>query len=391
VWSDLKELLDKREESMGEAADLHNFLRELDHFSAWLTRTQTAVASSEQPQSLSDAEQMLNQHQSIKEEIDRYAPDYARLKDYGDRICSSADVNDPQYLFLRERLNALDHGWNMLDQMWRTRQLTLSEDLNLEIFKRDAKQAEQLLANQEYYLRQIQQPRSLEEADAMLRKHQDFITSARANKDKIDGIALSAKSLGEDQHREIESILAKSDDIKNRYLDNEKRSARVVARLRDSVKYYQFLQECDELKEWLEYKLIQAQDESYRDAKNIHMKYLRHKAFESEISANRNRLEEIEKEAQNLFIIDESTTTTTTSSSDESQLSEDEVDHQMRNQMRDDVAIRIDELNRQWSELQDTTKKKAKSCSMLIVAFCSNNRSIQLIFGLKKCKSIYSI
>ncbi len=32
---------------------------------------------------------------------------------------------------------------------------------------------------------------------------------------------------------------------------------------------------CDELKEWLEYKQIQAQDESYRDTKNIHMKYLR--------------------------------------------------------------------------------------------------------------------
>lgn len=359
VWADLKELLVRREESMGEAADLHGFLRELDHFSAWLTRTQTAVASSEQPQSLSDAEQMLNQHQSTKEEIDRYAPDYARLKDYGDQICSSADVNDPQYLFLRERLNALDHGWNMLDQMWRTRQLMLSEDLNLEIFKRDAKQAEQLLVNQEYYLRQIQQPRSVEEADVLLRKHQDFITSARANKDKIDGIALSAKSLGEDQHREIDAILAKADDIKNRYLDNEKRSARVVTRLKDSVKYYQFLQDCDELKVWLETKLIQAQDESYRDAKNIHMKYLRHKAFESEINANRNRLDEIENEARNLFVVDESTIT---SSSDESgrDATDQEIDHQLRNQMRDDVAIRINELNKQWSELLDTTRDKGE-------------------------------
>ncbi|CAF0706136.1 unnamed protein product [Brachionus calyciflorus] len=354
VWSDLKDLLVKREETMGEAADLQKFLRELDHFSAWLTKTQTAVANSDSPQSLPDAEQLLNQHQSIKEEIDRYAPDYARMKEYGDKVCASADSNDPQYLFLRERLNGLDQGWNILDQMWRSRQLTLSEDLNLEIFKRDAKQAEQLLANQEYYLKQIQQPKSLEEADAMLRKHQDFITSARANKDKIDGIALSAKSLGEDQHREIDSILKKADDIKQRYLENEKRSARVVNRLRDSVKYYQFLQECDELKEWLEYKLIQAQDESYRDAKNIHMKYLRHKAFESEINANRNRLEEIARESENLFLSDES-------SGDETQGPiEEDIDFQMRNQMKEDVQLRINELNRQWDELQKTTQDKGE-------------------------------
>lgn len=216
-WLDLKQLLNKREESMGEAAELQKFLRDLDHFSAWLSKTQTAVANTDTPQSLNEAEQMLNQHQSIKEEIDRYAPDYSRMKEFGDRICNSADVaDDRQYLFLRERLNALDQGWNILDQMWRSRQLTLSEDLSLEIFKRDAKQAEQLLANQEYYLKQIQQPKTLEEAEAMLRKHQDFVTSFRANKDKIDGIAVSAGSLSEDQHRDSPAILAKSEDIKRR-------------------------------------------------------------------------------------------------------------------------------------------------------------------------------
>ena len=186
MWLDLKELLNKREETMGEAAELQKFLRDLDHFSVWLTRTQTAVASSETPQSLVEAEQMLNQHQTIKEEIDRYVPDYSRMKEYGDRVCNNAEASDPQYLFLRERLNALDLGWNKLDRMWRHRQLTLSEDLNLEIFKRDAKQAEQLLVNQEYYLKQIQAAKSLEEAEQMLRKHQDFITSSRAN--KVNGL-----------------------------------------------------------------------------------------------------------------------------------------------------------------------------------------------------------
>jgi spectrin beta len=110
VWHELKDLLSKREESMGEAAELQKFLRDLDHFSVWLTRTQTAVANSDSPQSLGEAEQMLNQHQTIKEEIDRYAPDYSKMKDYGDKVCNNADASDPQYLFLRERLNALDQG-----------------------------------------------------------------------------------------------------------------------------------------------------------------------------------------------------------------------------------------------------------------------------------------
>jgi spectrin beta len=369
VWLQLKDLLNKREESMGEAAELQKFLRDLDHFSAWLTKTQTAVASSEQPQSLVEAEQMLNQHQTIKEEIDRYVPDYSRMKEYGDRVCQNADATDSQYLFLRERLNGLDQGWNKLDQMWRHRQLTLSEDLNLEIFKRDAKQAEQVLANQEYYLKQMQQPKSLEESEQMLRKHQDFITSSRANKDKIDGVSQSARSLAEDQHRDAQMIGEKAADIKQRFSDNESRSLAVLNRLRDSVRYYQFLQDCDELKEWLEYKQIQAQDESYRDTKNIHMKYLRHKGFESEIQANRNRLEQLEQQANNLFNLVETSSSeeATTSSSDESgqhaQVTGtgiDLIDHQLRAQIKEDISKRISELNKQWDDLQEITKLKGE-------------------------------
>lgn len=370
VWMDLKELLNKREETMGEAAELQKFLRDLDHFSVWLTRTQTAVASSETPQSLVEAEQMLNQHQTIKEEIDRYVPDYSRMKEYGDRVCHNADASDPQYLFLRERLNALDGGWNKLDQMWRHRQLTLSEDLNLEIFKRDAKQAEQLLINQEYYLKQIQQPKSLEEAEQMLRKHQDFITSSRANKDKIDGVAQSAKSLSEDMHRDTNLILDKSNDIKKRFAENEKNSLVVLNRLRDSVKYYQFLQDCDELKEWLEFKQIQAQDESYRDTKNIHMKYLRHKGFESEIQANRNRLEELEKQANNLFKPDSDSTdedkpltgeeTNNNNNAADGSDSSNEIDQTLRDSIKEEMTKRMSDLNKQWDDLQDTTKLKGE-------------------------------
>ena len=33
-----------------------------------------------------------------------------------------------------------------------------------------------------------------------------------------------------------------------------------------------------------------AEDETYRDAKNLHSKYLRHQAFEREIAANKDRL-----------------------------------------------------------------------------------------------------
>ena len=89
-----------RDERLGEVSDLQKFLQNLDHFQQWLTRTQTTIASEDIPESLADAETMLNQHRQLKEEIDGYAPEYASMKEYGEKVVEGQE--DVQYMFLRE-------------------------------------------------------------------------------------------------------------------------------------------------------------------------------------------------------------------------------------------------------------------------------------------------
>ncbi|CAF1483573.1 unnamed protein product [Rotaria sordida] len=75
-----------------------------------LTRTKTLIVSEDIPNTLNEAEQLLTQHQTIKEEIDRYDPDYTQMKEYGHRVIRDTDTTNSQYIFLRERLKALDNG-----------------------------------------------------------------------------------------------------------------------------------------------------------------------------------------------------------------------------------------------------------------------------------------
>ena len=76
---------------------------------------------------------------------------------------------------------------------------------------------------------------------------------------------------------------------------NRVRAQESLGRLKDQLQLQQFLQECDELEDWLSEKNIAAQDDTYRDAKNIHSKFLRHQAFVSEIASNKERLEKLEE------------------------------------------------------------------------------------------------
>ncbi|XP_052271720.1 uncharacterized protein LOC127872429 [Dreissena polymorpha] len=85
----------------------------------------------------------------VVDEIDAYMK-YAKMKEFGDNVTKGQ--TDPQYMFLAQWLSALDDGWKEPLQMWDSRQQGLSQNLNLQMFLRDAKQAEVLLNQQENFL-----------------------------------------------------------------------------------------------------------------------------------------------------------------------------------------------------------------------------------------------
>ncbi|CAF2887520.1 unnamed protein product [Rotaria sp. Silwood2] len=338
VWYELKEILRRREESMGEAAELQKFLRDLDHFSAWLTRTQTLVASEDIPNTLSEAEQLLNQHQTIKEEIDRYGPDYAQMKEYGHCVIRDADTTDPQYIFLRERLNALDDGWNELDQMWHQKKNMLTEAMQYQMFVRDSNQAEILLNHQEAYLarEREQQPKSFDDVEILIKKHEDFFTTMSANEDKIQGVCSFAQRLCQENHYLGDRILSRASIINDRYGANRQLALEMNNKLQESLKYFQFIQDCDDLKEWLDMKTLQAEDDTYRDTANIHTKYLRHQAFQAEINSNKERLLSLKQNAEQL------------KSENYQQIDANLIDQ------------RIDELDDSWIKLEEITREKGE-------------------------------
>uniref|UniRef100_T1IQM9 Spectrin beta chain n=1 Tax=Strigamia maritima TaxID=126957 RepID=T1IQM9_STRMM len=299
VWDQLTQLLKDRDAKLEEAGDLHRFLRDLDHFQAWLTKTQTDIASEDIPSSLAEAEKLLNQHQAIKEEIDNYTEDYNKMMEYGERI--TQDQTDPQYMFLRERLRALKDGWEELHQMWENRQQLLSQNLYLQTFLRDAKQAEVLLNQQEHHLSKDETPTNLEQAESLIKRHEAFLTTMEANDDKINAVIQLAQRLCDDGHFAGDKIQKKAENIHDRRNSNRDKANQQIVKLRDLLQLHQFLQDCDELGEWVQEKNIIAQDDTYRSAKTIHSKWTRHQAFEAEIASNKDRLYRIDEAGRQLM------------------------------------------------------------------------------------------
>ena len=80
--------------------------------------------------------------------------------------------------------------------------------------------------------------------------------------------------------------------------------------------------------------MIAAQDETYRDAKNIHSKYMRHQAFESEIKANKDRFDKLNQDGRALV--------------------------QEKPGFEPVVDPKLEELRKQWEDLENTTQQKGR-------------------------------
>ncbi|KAM6157995.1 spectrin beta chain, non-erythrocytic 2 [Rhynchocyon petersi] len=332
-WEDLRATMRRREESLGEARRLQDFLRSLDDFQAWLGRTQTAVASEEGPATLPEAEALLAQHAGLRGEVERAQSEYSRLRALGEEV--TRDQADPQCLFLRQRLEALGTGWEELGRMWESRQGRLAQAHGFQGFLRDARQAEGVLSSQEYVLSHTEMPGTLQAADAAIKKLEDFMSTMDANGERIRGLLEAGRQLVSAGNIHAEKIQEKADSIERRHRKNQEGVQQLRGRLRDNREQQHFLQDCHELKLWIDEKMLTAQDVSYDEARNLHTKWQKHQAFMAELAANKDWLDKVDKEGRELTL--------------------------EKPELRALVSEKLEDLHKRWDELETTTQAKARS------------------------------
>ncbi|KAL4656168.1 spectrin beta chain, erythrocytic-like [Arapaima gigas] len=336
AWAELKRTLKDREESLGEVSKLQTFLQDLDDFQSWLYKTQKAIASEEMPTTLPEAEQLLDLHDAIHDDMDNHREDYRQVKETGETVTQGE--TDPQFQQLEQRLKGLETGWDELDKIWKSRKNFLEQGLGFQCFMRDAKQAEAILNNQEYTLARTEQPDTLDGAEQALRKHEDFVSTLDANEEKILNTLEGGQRLVNDGNLYSEKIEEKMGLTGMfqpcRYNTNRTKAKEVSGKLRDNRDLQHFLQNTQDLTLWINEKMLTAQDTSYDEARNLHTKWQKHQAFMAELASNKGWLDKIDQEGHALM--------------------------QAKPEFEPVVKERLSQLHDLWDKLESTTQDKAR-------------------------------
>lgn len=234
---------------------------------------------------------------------------------------------------VKEKLVLLAEEKMILLQLWEERRILYEQCMDLQLFYRDTEQADAWMFKQEAFLDNQNLGDSLDSVEAMMKKHEDFEKSLAAQEEKIKALDDFASKLIEGQHYAAEDVAQTRALLLERRSALLDKSAKRKLLLSDSYNFQQFDRDCAETKGWINEKLKVATDDSYLDPTNLNGKVQKHQNFEVELNTNKNRLDEVIANGEQLI----------------------ESDHMQSEKIRN----KLEDISQLWHDLVSATDKKS--------------------------------
>merc|ERR1719278_810214 len=167
-----------------------------------------------------------------------------------------------------------------------------------------------------------------------MKRHEALLTTMDANDDKINGVISFADRLLQEEHFAADKISKKLEEVSERRNNNRAAAMDQLERIRDQHLLHTFLQDCEELHDWIQVRNVQVQEDTYRSSRTIHSKWTRHQVFQSEIQSNKERLDKVRESGDALL--------------------------KAKPEMSELVAPKLDDLSTKFTKLEKDTEEKGE-------------------------------
>ncbi|KAE9418301.1 hypothetical protein Angca_009245, partial [Angiostrongylus cantonensis] len=262
----------------------------------WVDRTKKALADDVRALDVQQAEELLKKHYELGEEIKdkKYEVDY--VIELGRRLLDK----NPRLREVEAQLQHLILEVNGVKDMYRMRDAQLKEQLDLQLFNREAERIDATTKGHEAFLDYADLGDSVESVENLLKRHKDLEAKLDAQEGRLFAFSRNADDLLRNHHSESAYIDKRREDVLARRVVVRRVAAQRRARLEASLEYQNMNRDAEEMIAWIHDKKkvcqeILANDESHRDLTSIANKLLKHEAFEAEVGANSSRVSQINR------------------------------------------------------------------------------------------------
>lgn len=366
-WSNLKLKAQQRKERLSESYKLQSFLSDHRDLMNWYNEMNTVMQVDECAKDVSSAEALIERHSEHKGELESRDDSLSKTVKSGHELLIQIEESGSSLAESRsvisERLEQLESERERLGIKWTEKQAFFLQSLEFQLFMRDAEQADTWITKQESFLANDSLGESLDDVEALLKKHEDFEKSLAAQEEKAKYLEEIAEKLITDEAKNYarEEIEVKRDYLRERRNGMQRRADQRRSVLQEAFKFYMFERDCDELNGWINEKFKIAKSEEYLDPSNLQAKQQKHSNFEAELTAHQPRIEALCATGQQLV----------------------QEDHYAKEK----IDSRIKTIMSQWDRLVDATEQKGSRLKEAIEGQSFNRNLEDIDLWLSECEA----
>lgn len=368
-WSNLKQKSQLRKERLTESYKLHSFLSDQRDLMNWYHEMSAVMSTEESAKDVSSAEALIERHSEHKSELESRDDSLSKaIKNGQELLVLSTQVTDEHSTLIEnktvitERLSLLQTERERLGQVWSSKQQFYSQCLDFQLFMRDAEQADTWITKQESFLANDNLGESLDDVEALIKKHEDFEKSLAAQEEKAKYLEdVSQRLISEETNYANSEIEAKSNYLRDRRAAMQQKADQRSILLQEAYRYYMFERDCDELNSWINEKFKIAKSEEYLDPSNLQNKQQKHSNFEAELTAHQPRIEALCATGQALV--------------------------QEEHYAKEKIDDRIKTIMHQWDRLVDATEQKSSRLKEATEGQSFNRNLEDIDIWLSECEA----
>uniref|UniRef100_A0A0R3VUZ9 PH domain-containing protein n=1 Tax=Taenia asiatica TaxID=60517 RepID=A0A0R3VUZ9_TAEAS len=190
AWRQLQYAAEQRKIHLLDASDVHRFFAMVRELQLWMDTMRTEMTIKEKPRDVSGVELLMNNHKSLKAEIDAREENFSICLSLGRTLLNRRHPREEE---IRDKCIQLVTERVLLLEQWNDRNENLQLMLEVYHFARDAAIAEAWLVAQESFVKSPDLGDSLDETLALLKKHMAFEKAVATQEERF--VALQKETM----------------------------------------------------------------------------------------------------------------------------------------------------------------------------------------------------
>lgn len=216
-WSSLRERANERKKRLQESYKLQSILSDHRDLMNWYNEMSAVMSTDELAKDVSSAEALVERHSEYKSELESRDDSLNKTLKSGRELLTGLSPDTADSLpadLVSDKLTQLESERQRLGQLWRQKHQFLVQCLEFQLFMRDAEQADNWLGKQESFLANESLGESLDDVEALIKKHQDFEKSLLAQEEKARQLEEAADALVDNESYMHQEIAVRRDHLK---------------------------------------------------------------------------------------------------------------------------------------------------------------------------------